>query len=103
MTDSARFECDLRFHCLARLVNRLRDGENCKRLGDGDEEGIISDEAAWADAPAVAEDVVARVRLRFVSCGREVAFRTKDHGLGVGGVVVSKVPKCFVQWICAIL
>lgn len=97
----AGLERDLRLHYFAVLVDGLRDGEDCEGLGNGDENGIVGDEAARADAPTVAEDVVARVGLGLVGRSREIALGAEDRGLGVDGRVVGKVPLAHCQWICA--
>lgn len=80
------------------VLDELLDVEHCEGLSNGDEECIIGDVTARADAAAVAEDEFAWVRFGFVGWGFEKAFRPKGHGLRVDGGVVGEPPRALVSY-----
>ena len=89
--DQARLKLDLWLHHFP-ILNELLDVEYCKGLCDGDEECVVGDIAAGADAAAEAEDEVTGVRFWLVRWGFEEAFGPEGHGVGIDRRIMGEPP-----------
>jgi hypothetical protein len=99
VTDHAGLKLDLWFHNFT-VLNELPDAEYSKSLRDGDEECVVSDVAARADAAAKAKGDVTWVRFWFVGWGFEEAFRAEGHRVGVDSRIVGEPPKFLLVTGC---
>lgn len=59
---------------------------------DGDEECVVGDVAAGADASAEAEDEVTWIGFWFVGWGFEESFGAEGHGVGIDSRIVGEPP-----------
>ena len=87
MANTPRLELHLR-NDLCR-----RDVEHSKRLRNGDEECVVGDVAAGADAAAVAESEGAGIGFGGVSWGEEEAGGVESVRGWVGGGIVCEPPR----------
>lgn len=79
------------------ILNKLLDLEHRERLRNGDEERVIRDIAAGADAAPETEDEVPRVCLGDVVWRGDEAVGVEFHGVGVDGGVVGEPPGVGVE------